>query len=124
MTRMVNAYEDIYRSHVRDRTADRPHGVTVMRHTHDSSARTGTTQARCGTGTTSTVRIGHESPVAARVGRLHRVLVIGWYIHHHGRGHLARAEAVRAHLDEPVVALSSLPEPDGPRLRRLGPARS
>jgi Glycosyltransferase family 28 C-terminal domain len=37
--------------------------------------------------------------------------VIGWYIHHHGRGHLARAQSVRAHLDEPVVALSSLPEP-------------
>ncbi len=37
--------------------------------------------------------------------------MIGWYIHHQGRGHLARAESVRAHLDEPVVALSSLPEP-------------
>jgi UDP-N-acetylglucosamine--N-acetylmuramyl-(pentapeptide) pyrophosphoryl-undecaprenol N-acetylglucosamine transferase len=37
--------------------------------------------------------------------------VIGWYIHHHGRGHLARAQSVRAHLDEPVVALTSLPEP-------------
>ena len=38
--------------------------------------------------------------------------MIGWYVHHHGRGHLARAQAVRAHLDEPVVALSSLPAPD------------
>lgn len=38
--------------------------------------------------------------------------MIGWYIHHHGRGHLARAQAVRAQLDEPVVALSSLPAPD------------
>ncbi len=37
--------------------------------------------------------------------------MIGWYIHHQGRGHLARAASVRAHLDEPVVALSSLPEP-------------
>ena len=37
--------------------------------------------------------------------------MIGWYIHHHGRGHLARAQVVRGHLEEPVVALSSLPEP-------------
>jgi glycosyltransferase involved in cell wall biosynthesis len=41
MTRMVSAYEDIYRSHVRDRFATRPHGVTVMRHTHDTASRPG-----------------------------------------------------------------------------------
>jgi UDP-N-acetylglucosamine--N-acetylmuramyl-(pentapeptide) pyrophosphoryl-undecaprenol N-acetylglucosamine transferase len=37
--------------------------------------------------------------------------VIGYYIHHHGRGHLARADVVAGATDEPVVALSSLPEP-------------
>jgi UDP-N-acetylglucosamine--N-acetylmuramyl-(pentapeptide) pyrophosphoryl-undecaprenol N-acetylglucosamine transferase len=39
--------------------------------------------------------------------------VIGWYIHHHGRGHLTRALAVQPHLTEPVVALSSLAPPAG-----------
>ena len=39
--------------------------------------------------------------------------MIGWYIHHHGRGHLARASAVRPHLSEPVTALTSLPAPAG-----------
>ncbi len=37
--------------------------------------------------------------------------MIGYYVHHHGRGHLARAGAVAAACREPVVALSSLPEP-------------
>ena len=37
--------------------------------------------------------------------------MIGWYIHHHGRGHLARAMAVRPDLPEPVTALTSLPAP-------------
>lgn len=37
--------------------------------------------------------------------------MIGYYIHHHGRGHLARAGAVAAACREPVVALSSLPAP-------------
>jgi UDP-N-acetylglucosamine--N-acetylmuramyl-(pentapeptide) pyrophosphoryl-undecaprenol N-acetylglucosamine transferase len=33
--------------------------------------------------------------------------VIGWYVHHHGRGHLARAEAVLPHLDRPCTLLTS-----------------
>lgn len=37
--------------------------------------------------------------------------MIGWYIHHHGGGHLSRFLAVRAHLDAEVVCFSSLPEP-------------
>lgn len=43
--------------------------------------------------------------------------MIGWYVHHHGAGHLHRARAVRAVLDGPVTVLSSLPRPrdwDGP----------
>lgn len=39
-------------------------------------------------------------------------MTIGWYVHHHGAGHLHRHLAVRAHLDD-VVALSSLPAPAG-----------
>ncbi|MGK8524861.1 glycosyltransferase [Nocardia asteroides] len=34
--------------------------------------------------------------------------MIGYYIHHHGSGHLLRAQCVSAHLDRSVVALSSL----------------
>ena len=37
--------------------------------------------------------------------------MIGYYVHHHGRGHLARASCVAAATDEAVVALSSLAEP-------------
>jgi UDP-N-acetylglucosamine--N-acetylmuramyl-(pentapeptide) pyrophosphoryl-undecaprenol N-acetylglucosamine transferase len=37
--------------------------------------------------------------------------VIGWYVHHHGRGHLARAVGIAAALTEPVVVFSSLPAP-------------
>lgn len=36
----------------------------------------------------------------------------GWYIHHHGAGHLTRFRAVRPHLPGEVVVFSSLPEPD------------
>jgi hypothetical protein len=36
---------------------------------------------------------------------------VGWYIHHHGAGHLTRFLAVRPHLGRPVVAFSSLPRP-------------
>lgn len=39
--------------------------------------------------------------------------MIGYYVHHHGRGHLSRLEAVAAHLRTPVVGLSSLPRPAG-----------
>ena len=37
--------------------------------------------------------------------------MIGWYVHHHGRGHLTRAAAVRPYVDESVTVLSSLPGP-------------
>ncbi|SHH09311.1 Predicted glycosyl transferase [Jatrophihabitans endophyticus] len=37
--------------------------------------------------------------------------MIGYYVHHHGSGHLTRASTVAAACAEPVVALSSLPEP-------------
>lgn len=33
--------------------------------------------------------------------------MIGYYVHHHGSGHLTRAEAIARHLTVPVVALSS-----------------
>ena len=33
---------------------------------------------------------------------------IGWYVHHHGRGHLARCRSVAAHLPG-LTVLSSLP---------------
>lgn len=36
---------------------------------------------------------------------------IGWYVHHHGRGHLTRFEAVRPHVAAPVVVFSSLEPP-------------
>jgi hypothetical protein len=39
--------------------------------------------------------------------------VIGYYVHHQGRGHLHRAEAIAACLDEPVTGLSSLSLPEG-----------
>lgn len=37
--------------------------------------------------------------------------VIGYYVHHHGRGHAARALAISAHVDEEIVFYSSLPRP-------------
>ena len=37
--------------------------------------------------------------------------VIGYYVHHHGLGHLTRARCIAAALDEPVTVLSSLPAP-------------
>jgi len=36
---------------------------------------------------------------------------IGWYVHHHGRGHLTRLLAIAVHLDAEVDCLSSLPAP-------------
>jgi hypothetical protein len=39
--------------------------------------------------------------------------VIGYYVHHQGRGHLHRASSIAAHLDTEVTGLSSLPRPDG-----------
>lgn len=37
--------------------------------------------------------------------------MIGYYVHHHGRGHAARARSICARLDEPVTFFSSLPRP-------------
>ncbi|MCW2769154.1 MAG: hypothetical protein JWR27_587 [Aeromicrobium sp.] len=39
--------------------------------------------------------------------------MIGYYVHHHGRGHLHRAMVVAAQLSVPVTGLSSLPRPAG-----------
>ncbi|GAB4071157.1 hypothetical protein GCM10028777_38520 [Angustibacter speluncae] len=38
---------------------------------------------------------------------------VGWYVHHQGRGHLHRLEAVARHLAEPPHVLSSAPPPPG-----------
>lgn len=38
---------------------------------------------------------------------------IGWYVHHHGGGHLARMRAIVRHLDAEISCFSSLPKPDG-----------
>ncbi|MET0704683.1 MAG: glycosyltransferase [Mycobacterium sp.] len=40
--------------------------------------------------------------------------MIGYYVHHHGRGHLARASSICARLPRPVTVLSSLAIPDQP----------
>lgn len=37
--------------------------------------------------------------------------MIGYYVHHHGLGHLTRLQAVAEHLRSPVTGLSSLPAP-------------
>ncbi|NHA66440.1 glycosyltransferase [Phycicoccus flavus] len=39
--------------------------------------------------------------------------MIGWYVHHQGRGHATRAAAVAAHLRHPVTGLGSGPPPEG-----------
>lgn len=39
--------------------------------------------------------------------------MIGYYVHHHGSGHLARMQEVARHLRSPVTGLSSLPAPCG-----------
>lgn len=39
--------------------------------------------------------------------------MIGYYIHHQGRGHLSRALAIARELGQPVTGLSSLPRPAG-----------
>ena len=38
--------------------------------------------------------------------------MIGYYVHHQGRGHLARASSICAHLRKPVTVLSSIAIPD------------
>lgn len=37
--------------------------------------------------------------------------MIGYYVHHHGKGHLTRAKAVLAHVRGPSTILSSVPGP-------------
>jgi hypothetical protein len=37
--------------------------------------------------------------------------MIGWYVHHHGRGHLQQLRLITAHLKAPVTVLSSLERP-------------
>lgn len=37
--------------------------------------------------------------------------MIGWYVHHHGWGHLTRMQAIRPHLDDEVTVFSSLSAP-------------
>lgn len=37
--------------------------------------------------------------------------MIGYYVHHHGVGHLRRMLALTPHLEQPVTVLSSLPPP-------------
>ncbi len=39
--------------------------------------------------------------------------MIGYYVHHHGVGHLTRSGAIAAAMDEPVTVLSSQPRPAG-----------
>ncbi len=39
--------------------------------------------------------------------------MIGYYVHHQGRGHLTRMQSVAEHLGSPVTGLSTLPPPDG-----------
>ncbi|WP_392544434.1 glycosyltransferase [Oryzobacter telluris] len=49
--------------------------------------------------------------------------MIGYYVHHQGRGHLTRMQSVAAHLRTPVVGISSLPAPVGWEERWLPLAR-
>jgi hypothetical protein len=37
---------------------------------------------------------------------------LGWYVHHHGRGHLTRLRAIAPHLDADLHVFSTLPAPD------------
>jgi len=39
--------------------------------------------------------------------------VIGYYVHHVGRGHLRHAQSIAAELKQPLTGLSSLPRPAG-----------
>jgi len=38
-------------------------------------------------------------------------LRLGWYVHHHGRGHLTRLLALAPHVDAEIACLSTLPRP-------------
>ncbi|WP_137827015.1 glycosyltransferase, partial [Brevibacterium sp. 2SA] len=46
--------------------------------------------------------------------------MIGWYVHHHGHGHLRRMIAVLPHLDDDVIVFSSLPRPSALPTPRSG----
>lgn len=37
--------------------------------------------------------------------------MIAWYVHHHGSGHITRAQTIAAELHVPVLGLSTRPEP-------------
>ena len=37
---------------------------------------------------------------------------VGWYVHHHGRGHLARLVAIAPHVDADIICFSSFPRPE------------
>ncbi|WP_040281842.1 glycosyltransferase [Tessaracoccus massiliensis] len=39
--------------------------------------------------------------------------MIGWYVHHHGRGHATRGVQIARRLSRPVVGFGSMPRPDG-----------
>lgn len=39
--------------------------------------------------------------------------MIGWYVHHHGRGHATRAVEIARRVGGPVVGFGSMPEPEG-----------
>ena len=49
--------------------------------------------------------------------------MIGYYVHHHGSGHLQRARSIAAAMQIPVVALSSLDVPAGAFSARVKPPR-
>lgn len=38
--------------------------------------------------------------------------MIGWYVHHHGWGHVTRMRAIRPFLEDDVTVFSSLPRPE------------
>lgn len=38
--------------------------------------------------------------------------MIGWYLHHHGQGHLQRLRGIAPHLEQEVLVFSSLPAPE------------
>ncbi|MYM18893.1 hypothetical protein GSY69_02575 [Brevibacterium sp. 5221] len=49
--------------------------------------------------------------------------MIGWYLHHHGRGHLDRLRAVAPLIGQPITVFSSLPAPARPPASAAGPVR-
>jgi hypothetical protein len=55
---------------------------------------------------------GPELPDSGLPGAGRTRPTIGWYVHHHGRGHLTRFLAIRARLDADVVCFSTLAVPD------------